>query len=207
MLTDGMPRYVADLYYSRIYSEHPWMGVSTLGSVHEDGVRMASGAAVGFAVLSLVTGALVPYIFQNSIHGPRRREGAVLGKLQELTLPNLWIISHSFFAATMLCTFFVRSEGAGMLIITMLGFPWALTAWIPHAILGMEIAQRELSSVGILTGLHNSFVSAPQMISAAVCTVVFKVSPLIGNHEPIVVVLRLGAFPALVAAYLTLKLR
>ncbi|KAF4543340.1 uncharacterized protein LTHEOB_39 [Lasiodiplodia theobromae] len=40
-------RYVADLYYSRMYSEHPWMGVSALVGVHEDGVRMASGAAVG----------------------------------------------------------------------------------------------------------------------------------------------------------------
>lgn len=172
---------------------------------------MASGAAVGFAVLSLATGALVPFFFQKSAHCPtgqdHGRRRAVLGKLQGLTLPDLWIISHSFFAAIMLCTLFVRSEGAGMLLITMLGFPWALTAWIPHAILGMEIAEKQLSSIGILTGLHNSFISAPQMISAAVCTVAFKVSPLIGNYEPIVVVLRLGAFPALVAAYLTLRLR
>lgn len=190
-----------------MYSEHPWMGGNALVGVHEDGVRMASGAAVGFAVLSLATGALVPYFFQTSAHSPRRRGEAVLSKLQGLALPDLWILSHSFFAATMLCTFLVRSESAGMLLITMLGFPWALTAWIPHAILGMEIAERQLSSVGILTGLHNSFISAPQILSAAVCTVVFKISPLIGNHAPIVVVLRLGAFPALVAAYLTLKLR
>lgn len=185
-----------------------------LASVREDGVRIASGAAVGFAILSLATGALVPYFFRNSVrcttekgNCPEQRRGAIFGRLRVLTFPDLWILSHSFFAATMLCTLVVRSETAGMFLITILGFPWAFSTWIPHAILGMEIAERQLSSIGILTGLHNSFISAPQIVSSAVCTVVFKASPLIGSHEPIVIAFRLGALPALVAAYLTLKLR
>lgn len=190
------------------------MGVSALAAAHEDGVRMALTSAVEFAVVSLATGVLLPYFIQGPIASaaelarvPRHSERAWLGRLRGLPLPNLWVFSHLLFAAAMLFTFFIQSESGAMRLIAILGVPWALSSWIPHTILGREIAKRQLGSTGALVGLHNTFIAAPQIVSVVACTVVFKAAELVGSYKGIVIMFRLGALLALQALYFTFKLR
>ena len=89
-----------------------------------------------------------------------------------------------------------------------------MTLWVPFAIVGQEIASWQPlmdSSVGdqkaaIMT-IHNVAVSAPQILAALACSVVFWAAKTLGrSSDGIVWTMRLGSFTTLGAALLAWKL-
>lgn len=116
------------------------------------------------------------------------------------TLRRAWFMSQIVFALSMFSTFFIKTPLQGTIMVAVVGLSWSLTLWAPFALISAEISKREQDRrdrqrkrlingdtdyfgaaddeeedrAGIILGLHNVAVSAPQVIATLVCSVLFK---------------------------------
>lgn len=159
-------------------------------------------------------------------------------QIKSLTLRRSWLISHIMFAALMAVTFFVRTTLAATILVGLVGIPWALTNWAPFALIASEISKRDAmrrgllrpnprdreaalvaagedeagesgaDQAGVVLGIHNVAIAAPQVIATLVSSAMFKVlqkprgTP---GDNSVAWVLRFGGCCAIVAAWLTLR--
>ena len=146
-----------------------------------------------------------------------------------LTLRRAWMISHILFALCMASTFFIRTPKQATGLTAVVGVPWALTLWAPFALISAEISKRdsenrkraisdrgrnhpdghdapEQDQAGVILGLHNVAVAAPQIVATLVSSAIFKLAQK-PRGEPydwsVAWVLRFGGLAALIAAYFT----
>lgn len=153
-----------------------------------------------------------------------------------LTLRRAWFWSHILFATAMWLTFAVHTTRQATVLVAFLGIPWALTNWAPFAIIAAEIGKRDAirrhkirppptedgqllasgedpaqgaDQAGVVLGIHNVAIAAPQVIATLVSSAIFKALQKprgsVGD-DSVAWVLRFGGLAALVAAYFTLKL-
>lgn len=146
-----------------------------------------------------------------------------------LTLRRAWILSHILFALCMLCTFFVRTTLQATVLTGFIGVSWALTLWAPFALISAEISKRDSEArrrsrphdsdggvvgrqddqAGVILGLHNVAVAAPQIVATIVSSAIFKLAQK-PRGEPydtsVGWVLRFGGLAALVAAFFTWRI-
>ena len=153
-------------------------------------------------------------------------------QIQWLTLRRAWLLSHLMFALCMASTFLIYSPVGATVLTAFIGIPWALSLWAPFALISAEIskrdtearrnvAQRGESSVdslaaknedqaGVILGLHNVAVSAPQILATLVSSLIFKLAqkPRGAPYDVSTAwVLRFGGLAALAAAYFTYRVR
>ena len=155
--------------------------------------------------------------------------------IRGLTLRRAWLLSHLLFACLMWLTLFVKSTTAATILISLVGFPWALANWAPFALIAAEISKRDAirrglrrsssteggsstdhgrvdevaEQAGIVLGIHNVAVSAPQVISTLVSSVIFMILQKPRGQpgdDSVGWVLRFGGSCALAAAWFTRKL-
>lgn len=130
----------------------------------------------------------------------------------------------------MFSTLFVNSYQAGSVAIGLVGITWAVSQWIPFALISGEVSQIDAecrerpagqqdaeegvgrenhAQAGIVLGLHNVAVSAPQILSSLICSAIFKAAQK-PRGEPwddsVGWVLRFGGCAAIGAAWLTSRL-
>jgi solute carrier family 45 protein 1/2/4 len=141
-----------------------------------------------------------------------------------LTLRRAWLISHLSFALCMLATFFISSVSAATALAGVVGFSWALTLWAPFALISAEISKRDTQArrlqrsngmlsekedqAGVILGLHNVAVSAPQIFASLVCSAIFKAAQKprgVAGDISTAWVLRFGGLAALIAACMTYR--
>jgi solute carrier family 45 protein 1/2/4 len=156
-------------------------------------------------------------------------------QIKSLTLRRSWFLSHIIFAALMALTFLVRTTFAATVLVGMIGIPWALTNWAPFALISSEISKRDAirrgsfrpgnraaalaaladeasesgsDQAGIVLGIHNVAIAAPQVIATLVSSIIFwalqKPRGTPGDNS-VAWVLRFGGCCALVGAWLTLR--
>lgn len=153
-----------------------------------------------------------------------------------LTLRRAWLISHILFAICMASTFFIRTPTQATVLTAFVGVPWALTLWAPFALISAEISKRDSESrkrgisnrgrhhvegqeaitgrqedqAGVILGLHNVAVAAPQIVATLVSSAIFKLAQK-PRGEPydwsVAWVLRFGGLAALVAAFFTYRVQ
>ncbi|RDW78402.1 MFS general substrate transporter-50 [Coleophoma crateriformis] len=151
-----------------------------------------------------------------------------------LTLRRAWLIAHCIFAACMFSTLIVSTVWGATVIIGVVGVSWALTLWAPFAIISAEISKRhalqrsrqseggmsmgenddedgdDSDQAGIILGIHNMAIAAPQIIATLGSSILFKFlqkprgTP--GDHS-LSVVLAAGGFSTLFAAFLTSRIK
>ncbi|OBR05359.1 General alpha-glucoside permease [Colletotrichum higginsianum IMI 349063] len=176
----------------------------------EDSRRYASLGVFCFAVVSLLANLAFPFLARSRNYDlmadPHHVANNKLKRSHDASLLTFWAFGHLAFAASTLATFFAQTSTQGFILISSLGIPWALTNWIPHAIVGREVTKRD-GSAAILTGVHNSFISAPQILSALICSIMLAVNKKFVDGNGVVLLLRMSGFLSLVAASLTLRLR
>ena len=149
-----------------------------------------------------------------------------------LTLRRAWMLSHIAFALCMASTFFIRTPTQATVLTACVGVPWALTLWAPFALISAEISKRDAEArkravsdhgrnvvdgqeamtgrqedqAGVILGLHNVAVAAPQIVATLVSSAIFKLAQK-PRGEPydwsVAWVLRFGGLAALVAAFFT----
>lgn len=159
-------------------------------------------------------------------------------QISSLTLRRSWILSHVMFAALCSLTFLVRTTLNATILVALIGIPWTLTNWAPFALISSEISKRdairrgflkpssrdaalvaagedEASSegsdqAGVVLGIHNVAIAAPQVIATLVSSVIFKMLQK-ERGEPgdnsVAWVLRFGGCCAVVAAWFALGVK
>lgn len=109
-----------------------------------------------------------------------------------------------FFAVAMFFTFFITSWISGAILVASIGLSWSLTLWAPFAIIGYEIkTEMEMAPTGTILSLSNVAISAPQIVAAVVCSLVFRIVEMVGRVDGTAWVLRLSACVMVGAAWLT----
>jgi solute carrier family 45 protein 1/2/4 len=153
-------------------------------------------------------------------------------QIKWLTLRRAWILSHIAFAVLMVLTFFVKSTIGATVLVGAIGIPWCITNWAPFAIISSEISKRDAirrgiirphdhesqliasgedggaDSAGVVLGIHNVAIAAPQVIATLVSAVMFKLLQKprgTAGDDSVAWVLRFGGICALVAAWLTTR--
>ena len=71
------------------------------------------------------------------------------------TMRRLWIASQAIFAISTLGTFITRSSTGTIVLFGIVGFCWAVTAWVPYALLGAETTYLPLPQGNQLEVLDN----------------------------------------------------
>ena len=160
---------------------------------------------------------------------------AALDKLQikSLTLRRSWFISHILFAVLMGLTFVIKSTMGATILVGAIGVPWCLTGWAPFSIIASEISKRDAirrgaikpttedeqavaegadagdaDSAGVVLGIHNVAIAAPQVIATLVSSVIFRALQKprgMAGDDSVAWVLRFGGLCSIIAAYLTLR--
>lgn len=149
-----------------------------------------------------------------------------------LTLRRAWILAHLLFALCMFLTFFIRTPVAATVLVGFIGVAWALSVWAPFALISAEISKRDAirraryvgrgsgevdmladdqstDQAGVILGLHNVAIAAPQIIATLVSSAIFKLTQKprgVAGDDSVGWVLRFGGLAALVAAYMTSRL-
>lgn len=159
-----------------------------------------------YAVISVVAGTVLPFM---TAHGL-------------ISLKNTYTMSHVVFAVAMLSTVLIQSVSGATLLLGLLGISWAITMWIPFALIGeylvlehaseqeettpllLEDNRRELDA-GIVLGVHNMYVVFPQFVVAIIAALIFAVSDASSSESSVGVawVLRFGGLMAVIAALLS----
>jgi solute carrier family 45 protein 1/2/4 len=162
----------------------------------------------------------------------------LLSKLQVrgLTLRRAWFLSHIMFAICMALTFFVHSTTLATILVGFIGVPWALTQWAPFALIAAEISKRDAirrgllkappslrdaegnllaagedgaaDQAGVVLGIHNVAVSAPQVIATLISSLIFQMMARprgVPGDNSVAWCLRFGGLCAIVAAVLTTR--
>ncbi|KAL8739343.1 MAG: hypothetical protein Q9181_000074 [Wetmoreana brouardii] len=137
-----------------------------------------------------------------------------------LTLRRAWLLSHLLFALCMALTFFITTPLAGTILAGVVGVSWALSLWAPFALISAEISKRDATArktggvnddqAGVVLGLHNVAISAPQILATLVSSAIFRIAQKPrgeAGDDSVGWVLRFGGVAALVAAYMTSRLR
>ena len=124
----------------------------------------------------------------------------------------------------MASTFFISTPTQATVLTGVAGLPWALSLWAPFALISAEISTRDSEArrggwnsenkpedqAGVILGLHNVAVAAPQIVSTLVSSAIFKLAQK-QRGEPydtsVGWVLRFGGLAALVAAVFTWRIR
>ena len=145
-------------------------------------------------------------------------------QIKWLTLRRAWLLSHILFALCMASTFFISTPTQATVLAGIVGLPWALSLWAPFALISAEISKRDSEArrggphsgnkpedqAGVILGLHNVAVAAPQIVSTLVSSAIFKLAQK-QRGEPydnsVGWVLRFGGLAALVAAVFTWRIR
>lgn len=255
--------YMGQLYVDPIFDKHRDMSDDEIDKTWAYATRISTFALFVNALISFTANIMLPLLIRpaqeeemeatksapNSSCSWRTLPSRCLQKLwiPGLTLRRMWLLSHCAFAACMFSTFFISSNQGASVMVGILGISWAITAWVPYALIATDIArftaekrQRQCQPVfdenggqgtsqpqetslesgqdgsgqtgqaGIVLGIHNVFISFPQIVSGAVSSLIFKIlqKPRGEPYDTSVAwVMRLGGCAALVAAFLTISLR
>lgn len=225
--------YIGDIYVQPYLDANPNMTPEEIDTLYEQATRVGTFALLVYAITSLSTNVLLPFLIAPSYDTASTKSitdhptllSRILSRLviPGLTLRRAWLISHLIFASCMFSTLFVRSIGAATALIGIVGISWALTLWAPFAIISAEVSKLEelrrtrgvvddgtTDQAGIILGIHNMSVAAPQIIATVGSSVIFWFSQKprgTPGDRSIAFVLAAGGIFTLVAAYLTSRIK
>lgn len=142
-------------------------------------------------------------------------------------IQRVWMWSLVLYATCILSTFLVTSLWGTYILVGLCGISWAITIWAPFSLISMAIrhdeedeeeennvdASRSYADIelrpGIVMALHNTAISAPQIVAVIISSIVFRVygssTNVDGPDSGIVWTLRITALSAIIAAIIVQK--
>ncbi|KAI4149450.1 MAG: hypothetical protein LQ341_001310 [Variospora aurantia] len=188
------------------------------GSAHRNGNQPTTPSGTPLPMSASMT-SFFPPLPDEASHS-RLARLLSLAQIPWLTLRRAWLLSHLLFALCMASTFFITTPLAATILAGVVGLAWALTLWAPFALISAEISKRDAQArktggtnddqAGVVLGLHNVAISAPQMLATLVSSAIFRIAQK-PRGEPgddsVGWVMRFGGLAALVASYMTSRLK
>ncbi|KAH9986289.1 major facilitator superfamily domain-containing protein [Russula vinacea] len=125
--------YISDLYKRSL---PPSAFEGNIEDIDAEGTRLGSRAQLLLSLVALATNFLAPLIIQNgaSVPGPMHLGPPKPWWQRKVHLATLWAMSHLVFASCMFGTFLTSSPTGATILVTLLGFPWAITQWAPFSL-------------------------------------------------------------------------
>ncbi|CAG8601760.1 6533_t:CDS:2, partial [Ambispora gerdemannii] len=104
-------------------------------------VRYGSFCLLLYSIVSFVAGMILPQLTPNSY--PTRNP---------FTIYNIYTVSHLIVAVLAFLTFAVSTISQAMLLIAVLGIPWAVAMWVPYALVGEFVSRNDQECVQDVNG-------------------------------------------------------
>lgn len=153
-------------------------------------------------------------------------------RVPRFTLRRLFIVSHIIFAIFIWIASFTTTTMGAAIMTALVGIPWAVTNWAPFTLIAAEISKRNAirrgqiqapdteegralargedtsqgaDQAGVVLGIHNLCLSAPQILASLMSSLIFKFLQKergVPGDNSLAWVFRLGGFCALAAAYM-----
>ncbi|KAK9480071.1 major facilitator superfamily domain-containing protein [Lipomyces japonicus] len=216
--------YVGEIYFREVVASNGGsVPPEQVDQIWEQATRYASHALLYYSIVSLCANLILPVVIAPS-HvedgGMHKQSATTRFTIKWLTLPRAWTLSHLWFAASMtVATMFIRTGTQATVMVATLGIPWAHALWAPFALIAEDLGRMHVhgesryeSEVGIVMGVHNVYVSLPQVLSSIASSVLFKLmakprSQQAGTDNSILWIFRLSGMVALAAAYASTKVK
>lgn len=129
----------------------------------------------------------------------------------------LWLSTQPILGLLLVLTLAAAYQWQGIVLVAVAGLPWAVTQWVPWAVIGYETSRQRVhgddeeesedSQAGAILGVHNMAISLPQVLSGVVSSVTYKIAEMAGSDVPTAWVLAVSGIAAFVAAYLVNRIR
>ena len=174
--------------------------------------RIGAQSLLGLSIGALFAVSVLPPIlthFSSYQAFKARRHEKVLGYC--FTHKRMWFLSQVIFSVGVFGILASTSSISMILIGSIMGLSWAMTQWIPFTLSSIAILNmnKQLGKVSMMTGMilgvHNFCIAAPQTLSAIACTLVFRFSGM-ETVENISWIFVGSGLMSLVAAMLVLQL-
>lgn len=170
-------------------------------------------AAVGFFFV-LVLPVVLPYI-SRYLHGNHQAVHDAESNPRDLIW--LWLLTQPVLGLLLVLTLAAAYQWQGTVLIAIAGLPWAVTQWVPWAVIGYETSRLGLtgsrggdesgdSQSGAILGVHNMAISLPQVLAGAIASAMYKIAESAGSQVPTAWVLASGGLAAFVASFLCRKM-
>ncbi|EPS42604.1 hypothetical protein H072_3407 [Dactylellina haptotyla CBS 200.50] len=231
--------YIGEIYVEPYYAANPNLTPAEENRLWEEATRIGTFALLVFAVVALLSNTILPVFIQPAFNpAGADNEGAKhhldFLRIPGLTLRRLWCFSHVIFAVSMWSTFWVKDTWGATALIAACGIPWAVTLWAPFALISSDISKRDaikrgflrsatpsirsgvdldnedyVDQAGIILGLHNFAIAAPQVIATVMSSIIFRLlqKPRGETGDTSMGwVMRFGGMAALLAAAMTIRL-
>ncbi|KAL9635103.1 MAG: hypothetical protein Q9164_003674 [Protoblastenia rupestris] len=198
--------------------------------------RHGSLALLVFAITQLITSIIAPFLIPktnwDAFASPTSKSllSRLIRKFTRTpwsTLCNLWMLSHFLFALSMFSTLFITTVSGTIVLTSIIGISAALAQFVPFTLISIVLSNNQNSNnrpdsaggnkkhprqyetqPGIVMGLHNMAIAAPQLIAAAGSSLIFWVmGGEAGDARSTVWVLRAGGLMMLMAMYMTTKVK
>ncbi|KAH8678358.1 major facilitator superfamily domain-containing protein [Xylariales sp. PMI_506] len=229
--------YIGDTYQRQILEMNA-QRVSSKRLI-QDATRMGSLGLLLFATTALLTGLILPMVLlrrpeQDDEYNAVEKEeceGQKFTKWKQsdpgARIQRVWMWSHVLYATCILSTFLVTSLWGTYILVGLCGISWAVTIWAPFSLISMAISDDEEDTAtdaglsyaknnerierrpGIVMALHNTAISAPQIVAVVISSIVFRVcsssKDVGGSDSGIIWTLRITALSAIVAAVIARK--
>ncbi|PQE21685.1 General alpha-glucoside permease protein [Rutstroemia sp. NJR-2017a WRK4] len=183
-------------------------------------IRHATFIMILFATVSLLTNLTLPHLTESVSASSTKTKPRSRFRIPGLTLPLTWTLSHILSSILIFCTLISSSFLPTSILVSLLGISWAVTQWIPLALINLEIANSQSATAsksrqrtrnapdgeelqaGTILGLYNISIATPQIVAAVQGSAVFWMLGRVGvmGGEAMGWVIRLGSLAALVAA-------
>ncbi|KAF3930113.1 hypothetical protein ABW19_dt0206733 [Dactylella cylindrospora] len=220
------------------YASNPNLTPEEENKLWEQATRVGTFALLIFAVVALLSNTILPVFIQPAFNPTGAEDNGKhhfeFLRIPGLTLRRLWCLSHVIFAVSMWSTVFVTDTWGATALIAACGIPWAVTLWAPFALISSDISKRDaikrgflrsttpsirsgadlanedyVDQAGIILGLHNFAIAAPQVIATVMSSIIFKLlqKPRGSTGDNSMGwVMRFGGLAALLAAFMTIRL-
>lgn len=182
-----------------------------------------SFAIVGFIMITLLP-AVLPYLSKLLRKGTSHQDADSGSDLRDLIW--LWTLTQPILGLLLVLTLAVAYQWQGIVLVGLAGIPWAVTQWVPFAIVGYETSRLGLtprdedsaqddnddgdddedSKSGAILGVHNMAISLPQVLSGLVSSGTYKIAEVAGSEVPTAWVLASSGLAAFIASFLASRL-
>lgn len=187
------------------------------------GGYLASLVSLAFSCISFTASAILPAFVERyqRLVSPTKTT-YVSSRFRTSTLVTLWSLASGLSALLMFLTLVSTSFEVTIVLMAANGIPWAVTIWVPFALVGQftadqtnstcydgdgNIAENISHSSGSIVGLHNIAISAPQILAAGISSAILWAAQVAGSQYGTGWVLRAGGLAYLVAASLAFTSR
>ncbi|CAG8555337.1 178_t:CDS:2 [Dentiscutata erythropus] len=124
------------LFFSWIASVYARTHSTNDPDFFDKSTRYGSFALLMYSWISFVAGSLIPQITPTSS-----------SSRNPFTIYNIYTISHIFFALIAWCTLFVNTVEQSICLIGSFGIPWAISMWVPFAMVGEYVQQEDENQI------------------------------------------------------------